>query len=322
MNNNTNYQKYSNLLKKLSITEIGKIKFDDTNGYFISSGLKENKEILIKVSPDNDLEKWIQYKKELKADKVINQINSNKKGGKQIKKPSVINIGKNESIQWLLREYIEGETLSEYDFNKPIKGYDVLKEDFVKKEYLIDQIANFINTCKNNSSGTISKFSSVNRYESNLDKLNLDNVCNEINFDLFYSRKIYNKNLATYLNKSNLCVSFGDFIPSNILINNSEEVFISDFEWLSIDNNTTDGAMLWLFLHRYPKWQKRLIAKLIKNRNDQLLFNMSVIRIILNWYYGLYVLMYDDKSKMNLLNKKYFRKHQWLEYLKRIQRNV
>ncbi len=318
MKNEENLQKYNNLLSDLEIFETAKIKSDSTRGYFISSGTRGDQDVLIKIAPAGDSDKWSQFIKEREAEKILQQLEH--KTENAIKRPKVLEIGRRDDLQWLIREFIVGETLSEYDTDKPIKGYDILKQQFVSDLNIIQKIADLMRNRPRDIVGNGLLENRPNRYPSELNSLDLEAVSSEVGIDLSFAQKIYNKNVQLYLEKAHRCVSFGDFIPSNLIIHSQEEVYISDLEWLSLDNYTTDIAMFWLFLHKYSEWQESFLAEIISDESSHLLFDMSVIRIVLCWYHGLYVSMRNNQSKINLLNQDYFRKHKWLHYLQIIKK--
>jgi len=99
-------------------------------------------------------------------------------------------------------------------------------------------------------------------------------------------------------------VCMGDLNPANILVCD-QEVYLTDFEWFGVDNDMYDIAFYWLFLWKYPDWQKSLTRRYVLSELDEENFRLNIIRITLScpWW-----------NRFERFRVKYNIMHPWVRY--------
>ncbi|TSC93694.1 MAG: hypothetical protein Athens101428_574 [Candidatus Berkelbacteria bacterium Athens1014_28] len=297
------------------------ISGDQRLGVYIARGFITGKEVLLKIYSKNNKEKFYAVKKEILVDKVVSSHNKIAKTPIDIIK--VIAHGENNKVAWIVRQFRKGSPLT------PTKNYQ--KNDILINKYcLIDK--RFLNTKlkilpqifynleafrrvdkKLLMRREVSKYF-VGRFQPDLENYGIKVLGQKLGFSLDSQLQNYNKNKSTYLNKNNLYVSVSDLNLANIMVNEDEKVIFFDFEQLCLDNYMIDPSFFWLFLWRYPDWQKKVLDHFVKTFEDKNFFISSVIRQIIGWYDNIFV-KYSDKKENIILMRKLYKSHIWVRYL-------
>jgi hypothetical protein len=252
--------------------------------------------------------------KRLKKEKIVDEIinNYNKNNQQKIEKVDVLSLDSNGDFIWLIRKYYLGESLANpvgqlSDLNV-LLNHDLVNEKFSKnfKEIIGQVILNLKSLRKINDSRLEDQnyFDSRFYKEINLEKC--ENNGNKLGLDIGQIIKNYDKLTFDYFDQRYSTASVNDLTPSNILVGDNLKIHLLDFELFALDNYTIDFVFLWLFLWRYPEWQKCLINDLIKSETDKEFFRVSLIRIVvsnLEWF-------------LRLPGEENRQGHIWIKYLK------
>lgn len=303
---------YRNLIKKINIYEKEVIRKNLKHGFFIIHGSYDKKDVLVKAVSKKEKDKVKSMEKEIS----VNQILQNK-----FKKifigTKVIKVGQNKDFVWIIRDYYEGESLANSeDKNEIICGYDKLQKKYLSyKTTIIKQVIKNLNLLRKID---INTFKAVpffeGKYKIDLEKYYLSDIENGIQYDINKSVNYYNKIKKDFFNKDNVKANIGDLNPSNVIITKEIKVLFADFEWFSFDNYMMDLSFFWLFLWRYPDWQKEFLEKAINNNSDKLFFLASIIRQIIGWYDHIY--RNDRLLTSNVISDRInYKNHIWTKYL-------
>ncbi len=250
------------------------------------------------------------YKKEYQVEKLFC---SNAKNGNDIARVQILNDGENLEYYWLIRKFYPGNSLSSYsNQKKPLFGYDLITRRYSKKVDILKPIINNIRVFKKiQKGGPLER--ELPMYVLEMDDKLISGIEKGINLSLEKQLNFIITIKHDYLDGVNTCASMGDLTPANIIITKSNEVLLSDFEWFSFDNYMMDTAHLWLFLWRYPRWQKELFSAMVASNKAEDFFRVSLIRIILGWYKAPFT--GDNPIHSSASRKKYFTNHIWTKYL-------
>jgi len=306
---------YEDIIKGISFIEITPVKKDFDNGRFIVRGKIKRRDVLLKVLPKSDVNRVDSYKKEFMVDKILDKHNMD------ITKPviikaEVLTIGENKKYFWIIRKYYSGTSLSNYYPDKAfLRGYDVIRKKFLLyRSRIIDSISeNIISSqkmTKDLRKLNATKSSMYRRYETEYDIGIVIKTGECIGRDLTKVNELLGEHKKIYYSNEFKVANMGDLVPPNIIIRDVDNVIFSDYEWFCMDNNTMDVANLWLYLWRYPKWQKRLIEKLVTNDIQRKNFRYSVCRILLSKYTSIVSGSWGEIEMMD-----YYKKHKWSKYL-------
>lgn len=307
---------YEKIIKSLNFHEILAIKKNFKKGYYIIRGDIKGRDVLLKVVPKKD---WIRaklIKKEMLVDDIIEKHNVD------LTKPLVLNarvlgIGHDNKYLWIIRRFYPGKSLARVQPKKVMLGYDRIRANFIHESHrIIKQIVDNIESVQSITNDFrrlgIKKEYFDRYFGSEIENLIENGLEKKLGITLSEHVKFYNNHKKNYLSKRYKCASVTDLSPSNIIIKDNGVVVFSDLELFSFDNYTMDIAYLWLFLWRYPDWQKKLVSLSIKNNIDRQFFRISVIRIILSKYKFPSVTA-GIKSDSGIII--FFKKHAWYKYL-------
>jgi len=294
------------IFEKLNFQQKKTIKANLEEGHFNLLGTIAGKKVLLKVIFGRDSENWRNLQREILAGKMISNYNSVHKSD-QIHIAEVLASGKSGDALWLIRKYYEGESLSDNatDDKLTLWGYDILKKKYLKRKRVIIPaiVADLKSILKIDKKFIRDRDNLIDvsaRFKHDLESCDLNEIERDIGFGLKKQLNFYNENKNNYFSEKNIRVCIGDLVPSNILLTDTNQVILSDFAFFCLDNYLLDITYLWLFLWRYPNWQKEFLANFIKNKNDRDNFRLCLIReiISLGWQKRL--------AKAN---------HTWLRYL-------
>lgn len=266
-----------------------------------------NEKAILKVA---DINEGKDFTREIERNKILDSLLLG--SSDIINHPKILKSGINEHYNWIIREFVEGESLSgNFGDERYFFGYDVVDDKFInKRDIITTQLVEYLKIAKSIKADKTHEHMS-SRYNFDINKYDWALISKKINVDLSNQMDFYKKILAQYSDTSNQSLCFGDLNPGNVLIGENDEVIFSDFEWLCFDNFTFDVAFLWLFLWRYPDWQKYLVDNLISGDKEKEFFRASIIRQIIAYYSGPVVSLEGEKFNQFV---NFHRKH-WIKYL-------
>lgn len=312
------YKDYQNITSELDFQEIDAIKKDFKNGEFIVRGVIKRRDVIIKMLPKKNKARIDALKKELLVNDLLEKHN-NDLSKSEIVNAKIIAAGENHKYFWIIRRYYSGGSLAKYHPTSSfLKGYDIIRPNY-RNKYLdiIEKISDNINSLSQMTNDFrkigVAKSTIKRRYLEEFSSADIKKIDNFLNTNNLNNLKLFLDSQRCYFSKDNVVACIGDLAPSNIIITDMNEVVFSDFGWFCFDNYTIDIVFLWLFLWRYKKWQSHLVRLMIKNDQDRLNFQLSLIRIIFTTMITIFV---KSKNKDKIKeNTEVLRGHIWTRYL-------
>lgn len=293
--------------KKLKLRENLKENFPE--GLFIYAVESDTGKELFKAVEKKHQEKYLSFQRECLAnDFLLNKIKE-----EETFWPAVIEHGETEEIFWMRRNFIEGQTLSDIsDLKATLYGYDRIKSDYRSQagELLpkivrrIDQLQDIPITIEDKGNDLFA----YRRFKLDIEEYNLAEVEKGIGCDLALARKIYAENKSEFFGR-NVVLATNDMVPANVIVTGDHGVYLSDFEFLNLENRMMDISYLWLFLWRFPDWQQSLAELAVKSKENELDFRLSCMRQIVHWFHNVYP-KYTDERGANPYDG-----HVWARYL-------
>ncbi|MFA5157579.1 MAG: hypothetical protein WC451_00085 [Patescibacteria group bacterium] len=317
-----NRQDFQEVIESLHFKPKDLITDNQRSGVYISQGVIAGKDVLVKIYPKNNKEKIHAVGKEVLVDEIISKHNrSNPKAF--IDTIRVISSGEDKNVRWIVRQFRNGSPLtptSNYKKNDILANkYCVIDKKFLNlKSKILSQIFDNLETFrlvdkKNFMSRQILEYF-TSRFQTNIENYNIKTLEKKLGFSLDVQVSNYNKIKSKYLDKKNYCASVSDLNLANILIDENCKVIFFDFEQFCLDNYMFDPAFFWLFLWRYPDWQKEILSHFVKSSDDKDFFVSSIIRIIIGWYENIFIEYTDEKENI-LTIRKLYQSHIWLRFL-------
>lgn len=301
---------WQNLITKLKIDNCQILNQADLKrGLLVACCCQNGREILLRaIIPKLWPEKVKTLKKEVKIDNFFT------KSSIFLPKPEVLASGEDNGWVWVTRLFIRGETIAHDDKKtRTLLGYDLIKTKFNSKgDKILSQVDIILKDLGRINSPN--EELRQNRYKKNLSGYDTGLIARGVGRNLSTVLAFVEEHRKSYFLSKSLCASHGDLSPTNLIFNDSEEVFITDFEFFSFDNRMMDTAFFWLFCWRQPEWQGKIVKKLVQNNEDEIFFRISVIRIILGWYNGIYAKGRPLTERLKQKRKEY-KNHIWVRYL-------
>lgn len=295
--------KNDQLLKEIGVEPLKFFKDDEIQENFVFIGTIKNQKVLVKISKSGSAISQT-YQSEVAAERILAD-----SGVNRIK---VISDGEYMGFYWVVREYLEGESLSAYGKQLTLYGYDILDEKVIfERDEIIKQVVLNIQLLQKAhlKHGRVRFPAEISHYD-NLDYLPIS---------ISTTTDFYNQNKQVLVKVKKVpCIN--DLVPANIIFSNEKQVFLSDFSWFGLDNHLLDVTYLWLFLWRYPDWQKQLSNLTVVGDEDIILFKLNVIRIVLFWYDNFYKINLNKVGSASKERLKEYNTHKWLDYLKDIDK--
>lgn len=290
-----------NAYKKFGISQFKILKTTGQGNFLVGMGNKDDRRYLIKIANKADSSQLNKISLEIAN---MNFLDRTIHGSKFY--TSVIGSWDDDDYKWLLREYIEGGSLSLYqDSDEVLMGYDSLSSEYlnrgdeitgavVEKVYDLQAISDFLDY----------KFAPQRFWSSFSDDDGLK-LLDIHQLDARPALDYFSKHRVDYFAAKKIKISNCDLVPSNIIVSKDGRVYLTDFEWMTLDNYMMDFAQLWLYLWRYQNWQQSLLKKAIKSDADKENFRLSVVRAVLT-----FLLTATTAKKVQ-----YYKNHLWRKYL-------
>lgn len=307
---------YQNVLATLRIKEKAIIKRDFQRGLFTLEGKQGEKEVLLKVVAKNQKEKVRQLKKEIDVSRIF------KDRLEWFKEIAVIERGRIGAFFYLIRKYARGASLGfPYNLDKRLNAvdrYSFIQEHYLKRyRSIIKQIALLIKSLQAVKTDWLKDLSSKDlfshHYPLDIKKRVKSYLEEKLVVDLESSFNFYQRIKKDYKLLQFWKPSMGDLTPANIVFTKEGKILLIDFGFFSLDNPMLDVASFWLFLWRYPSWQREWLRYFIENKKDKDYFRASVIRIITYLYYQELITATKQNCLPLLINR--FKEHPWTFYL-------
>jgi len=300
---------FDKILTKIEIAPREIYRKDTRLGQFIFRGFWRDREVVVKILSKSYHAKLPSFTKEILVNDVLLE------GTKNLKFPRVLSNGEDHDFAWLIREFIAGESLADTDhIHDLLFGSDQIRPEYqTRLPEILNQFDDQFCALRGCDRAKLEIADWPARYKFDLRDYCLFDIEKGLDASLAQTYRFYSDNLPKYRAEASLVASHGDLLPANILIAD-EGVTLSDFEWFGFDNRLFDIAFLWLFLWRYPSGQRILLTNSVKNSEDRLFFQMSVIRIITAWYRH----AFDEKREKTALilkRREEYKHHIWKDYL-------
>lgn len=242
--------KIDKILDRSGINNSQFIKFDQINMRFALLGEISDTKVLIKIVEKNNLHQVKRLEKEiLVSDLLLGAVDGEYQ--KILRNISSIGSGHDEEFFWIIRKYMTAEQLTtNIDGNQ---SYTRISAEFLNsKDQILTSVSSIISDfSKVSQDGLVDTQLFKPRFETELENYNLALLEKSIGFELTDAVNFYKQNRQ---NEKKVLI-MGDLVPSNILVADSG-IMIIDYEWASFDTRMSDISFLWLFLFRYPDWQK------------------------------------------------------------------
>jgi len=303
---------YKKIFSDLEFQELEPIKKDIKSGYYISHGKIKDNEVVIRILTKTDKLRVKNYKKELAISKILN----NGRPKELLSKFACTReIGENNKFIWSIRNYVDGEVISLYDPKKILMGFDEINSKFEdKQDSIIDGIKENLEFLWS-IEPTKEDIKLGERFDKNIDQNKIKFIESNLGFSLSKQVKIYNENKDKIFSSENIKASFGDLIPANIIYTTNEKVVFLDFEWFSFDHYLADVSFLWLYLWKYPDWQKKLLESFIDTEDKKKSFQINVLRQLIGFYSQYIYNQSEDISGSVIEKRNIFPKHIFTRYM-------
>lgn len=298
---------YKYILDSLKFLPEEVIRHDDANGQYILKGDFKGRLVLLKIIALKNKAKAENLNKEYL---VTTELFKNKFFGDGLL------LEKDKKFVWYIREFIEGKSLSQYNGSQLVAlyDYDILDSALASKSSaIVPEISNLLKSVRTNKTKTSFPTSLLSkRWSVDLENYDIEAIEKGVGSSLSRSASFYNAVKKAYLAPEKTAICLGDLVPANILFNDrTGKINFIDLEWVCLDNIEMDASFLWLFLWRYPEWQKKLL-NFFGNGIDKDSFRASVIRQIIGWYDPFFRPKTISKENGQI---KIYHDHIWVKYM-------
>lgn len=221
---------------------------------------KDGKSLFLKARLADDNGSIFALEKEMRITKILTE--NGKISGK-------VNFTKfaggsfNEIPEWYTHEYVEGKLLGSF-YEMPTKNEKEIYAINVVKNLIGLQSVSDIFKSEAEKSGIMKhiKKRGYEDYRNTIEFYRKEKVGNgKINFEKILALAEENK---TILDKD-LVVAHGDFTLANQIVSENDEIYLSDWESVRIDNLAADLTHLWAQTWRYSLWRKKLLEAFLNS---------------------------------------------------------
>ena len=249
-------EKIKSLAKKESFLLKKPIKdfIEKKKRFYAACVQKDGKNLFLKVRLADDNGSVFALEKEMRITKILTE--NGKISGK-------VNFTKfaggsfNEIPEWYTHEYVEGKLLGSF-YEMPAKNEKEIYAINVVKNLVGLQSVSDIFKAEAEKSGIMKhiKKRGYDDYKNTIEFYRKEKVGKrKINFEKMLALIEENKKALD----EDLVVAHGDFTLANQIVSENDEIFLSDWESVRIDNFAADLAHLWVQTWRYPAWRKKLL---------------------------------------------------------------
>lgn len=248
-------------------------KFIDNDKRFFYSTCftKNNDKVFIKVAIKNDLSVFDSLIREATATKLIGDVT-------KIKIPKYCDGDFNAETPWFIHEYVEGESFG-YFYELDKKYRDVRFTDqllsnlailYEASDQLLASDCFFRNLKKKDYQVYLNTFLSFEKYAQR----------ENIQLDFTAILKLLEETKCLFAEKDIYIVAHGDFTLANNIVSGND-IYLTDWESVHINNFVDDLGRLWIQLWLYPNWRKKLLLNFVNGigRNKKEKFK-QIFRVV------------------------------------------
>lgn len=300
-------KEYQYIVDNLKFALDETMRSDDSRGQYILKGSLEGRPALMKIVSAKNKEKSENLHKE---HLITTEFFKDTVFGKGLA------FGRDEQFVWYVKEFVPGEPLARYNESPTVAlyNYDVIDPSLISmSSEIVPLISDLLRDIrKNKIKANLPVSFSTRRWSMDLEDYHIAEIEKGIGNSLSQSVKFYGKAKEKCFTPEKTGMCLGDLVPSNILYDNkARKVSFIDLEWAGLENREMDLSFLWLFLWRYPEWQKKLLNS-FKEEIDEDSFRACTIRQIVGWYDSVFKPK-DVSTEMSLIEA--YRAHAWVQYL-------
>lgn len=232
---------------------------------------REGSKVFIKVAIKKEQAVLNSLTKEAIATKLVGDLTN-------IKIPRYYDSDLDAEMPWFIHEYVEGESLgyfyeldkkykSEKFINPLLENLKILQESSV---HLLNSDKFFKELKKNDYQIYLKTFLRFEEYFYEKD----------FNFDFKAIVKLLEESKPLFLEEDIYVVAQGDFTLANNIVS-QDNIYLTDWESIHINNFADDLGRLWIQTWLYPDWRKRLLLSFVdridKNKKEKF---KQVFRIV------------------------------------------
>lgn len=221
---------------------------------------KSGKKVFLKILLQKEKRFFLSILREIKISKFLTKNSA----FKELNIPSYLDGDPEDSIPWFIHKYVEGDIIGDF--------YEIYPK-YQNKKY-ITKIINNLKVLQSVPDSVIKKIKKsvkeievvnykfypkiVQGFQKNVKGFEID------------SKRIYKflsscQNLSSSFKK---VITHGDFTLANHIVSENE-IYLTDWEWVRLDNMAADIAHLWLQTWRYPKWRNNLLLTFLSGLSNK-----------------------------------------------------
>lgn len=301
-------QNYNDLIKSIGFHHLFFIRNNPTKRRFLSVGEINGKKRLLKIIPSSDSQRKALFEKEERVSKILASSPS-------LKAVRVLGLGHYGEFVYMLRDFVEGQSLANYDENKSLYGFDEINANYLNNFSILDQIIAIIQDIQAQKEAFLQDFDDryVSRFPKKFDQEKIQQIENSTGVKLSNQLNFLQQHQDVLLDKGST-VFMGDLTPANLIITSNNQVYVSDYEQFALDSYMLDFAHFYIFLWRYPDWQKYLLYKIIASDDDKMSFVFCLTRVLFHLYDWPYLSLPD---KAGVDRNQFIRNHPWTKILQK-----
>jgi len=296
------------LFSQIDVTNYHPLSVDYSGEYFVGMANWKKQKVVVKVGrKETHLKRFL---KEIEINGYIIQGNSLSK--KNFLTTNVLDFGQNDEYCWVIRQFYKGTPFGKIPkIGDPFFSHPVSRKFEINRTKICSMIVENVMSLQSFSNND--KTSHFQKRINNFIVNHENRIENITQVNLSPMNILYDNIGDEYLSEKWTKASICDLTPANIIVSEGQQdlVFL-DLEWLSLDNSTIDFAYLWLFLWKFPLWQRELVInyQAVEGFRDDF-FRISIARIILYWYTRLLMIKENKQEKLAILKN-----HVWTRYLR------
>ena len=233
----------------------------EQKNYYAYSVLKNNQKVFLKARITANKDYIFGIKKGMEISRIMteNKKISSKVNFTGFKGGSLKNIP-----EWYAYNYIEGDILGDF-YEMPRKHEkDIYLKSSVKNLRNLQNVSEeFIKEAEKNGVIKYIKKRDYNDYFNTIKYYQKEKIGdNKIDFESVYKLLEKNKKLLN----ENLVFTHGDFTLANQIVSEKDnEIYLSDWDSVRIDNLAADITHLWVQSWRYPEWRSKLLKEFLES---------------------------------------------------------
>lgn len=246
--------------------------------FYAACVLKDGKKAFLKARIADDNGSVFALEKEMKITEILTK--SSRMSGK-VNFTRYAGGSFAEVPEWYLHDYVEGKLLGDF-YEMPAKNEkEIYAVNVVKNLAALQGVSDiFIREAEKLGIVKNIKKRGIDDYRNTIEFYRKEKTGNgKVNFEKISALVEENKALLD----GELVAAHGDFTLANQIISENDEIYLSDWESVRIDNIAADLTHLWVQTWRYPAWRKKLLEAFLtglpedKRENFKSLFRITAI---------------------------------------------